>query len=253
MRAEIEAIAREAGALALDFFRTRDTLDIEAKGPLDLVSRADRELEAMIAGRLRRVFPDDGILGEEGGHAPSRSGRTWVLDPIDGTFNFVRGGPEWGVSIGCHDAAGPLFGAVNLPVAGQLLSGGRDDVAWLDGVPLPALASFDRRRGAASVGLVPEAPLDATLAALGFVLGETGLALRICGSCVAGLMEVARGETDAYLGLAEHSWDVMAALPIVTALGGASTLDWRRIRLTDTLRFAAGKPDAVTLLRPLVA
>jgi len=117
MRAEIEAIAREAGALALDFFRTRDTLDIEAKGPLDLVSRADRELEAMIASRLRRAFPDDGILGEEGGHAPSRSGRTWVLDPIDGTFNFVRGGPEWGVSIGCHDAAGPLFGAVNLPVA----------------------------------------------------------------------------------------------------------------------------------------
>ena len=252
MSAGIEAIARDAGHRALQLFHGRGDLDIETKGPLDLVSRADRELEVMIADRLHRLHPDDGILGEEGQSVPSRSGRTWVLDPIDGTFNFVRGGAEWGISIGLHDASGPIYGVVNLAVLGQLFAGGVKQPAHLNGSPLPALTAFDKRRASLSVGLVPEMPLDGTLDAIGFVLGEAGFALRACGSCVAGMMEMARSETDVYLGLAEHCWDVMAALPILKSLGASCTLDWSHLSLNDSLFFATGKPDAVERLRPLV-
>ncbi|MDX5349599.1 MAG: inositol monophosphatase, partial [Paracoccaceae bacterium] len=93
-------LAREAGALALSHFRNLPAAAISEKGPLDLVTTADREVEALIAARLRAACPEDAILGEEGGMAAGRSGRVWVIDPIDGTFNFVRGLPQWAVSIG---------------------------------------------------------------------------------------------------------------------------------------------------------
>lgn len=252
VRDAVEAIAREAGEYALERFRDRATLEIESKGALDLVTIVDRELEAMISERLHRLFPQDGILGEEGESISGASGRTWVLDPIDGTFNFMRGGPEWGISIGLHGAGGPIFGVINLPVLGQLFSGGVDEPALLNGRPLTSIGGFDARRASLSIGLVPEAPLLDTLGAVSFVLGKGGFALRASGSCVAGMMEVVRGETDVYLGLAEHSWDVMAALPIAQALGARCSLRWSRVSLADALLFAAGKPAAVARLQPLI-
>ena len=84
-----------------------------------------------------------------------------------------------------------------------------------------------------------------------FAIGEAGLAIRICGSCIASLAEVARGETDGYIGLAERSWDVMAALPIVDALGADSTIDWPRQTLRSELYFACGRKGFLRLMSPL--
>jgi len=91
------AIVREAGGVALRHFRARDTLTVEQKGPQDLVSRADRESEATIRARLAVAFPDDSVLGEEGGGVEAE--RLWVVDPIDGTANFLKGLPYWCVAL----------------------------------------------------------------------------------------------------------------------------------------------------------
>ena len=92
-------IARRAGALALDHWRNRERLTIEFKGPQDFVSRADREVEASIRREIAMAFPDDRFLGEE--TATGFTGtidRCWVVDPIDGTHNFLRGLAYWNVA-----------------------------------------------------------------------------------------------------------------------------------------------------------
>src|SRR5437762_1325553 len=85
-----QATIREAGVLAASFYGRRGELAIESKGVQDLVSEADRACEDLIAGNLAREFPDDSFLGEETGYV-QRGPATWVVDPIDGTSNFVRG------------------------------------------------------------------------------------------------------------------------------------------------------------------
>lgn len=249
---QVEDVARAAGERAMEWFRELDRLNIESKGPLDLVTQADRELEIMIAERLHNLFPDDAIFGEEGRRTSGGSGGTWVIDPIDGTFNFLRGGGEWGISIGLHQSGGPLLGVVNLPAVGQLFCADGSGPARLNGSPLSTLAAFDERRASLSIGLGSQLPLEGALDVLGLVMGKAGFALRACGSCIAGMMEVARGETDVYLGLAEHSWDVMAALPIVLSLGGRSSLDWSRVSLNEPLFLAAGKSEAVRRLEGML-
>lgn len=250
MREELESIAREAGELALACFGD-EALPIEAKGPLDLVTRADREVERFVVDRLRRLFPADGILGEEGTAARGESGRIWIIDPIDGTFNFVRGGAEWAVSIGLYHDGAPRFGVVRLPVMRETFSGGTEHPALLNGAPMKRKRAFDPSRACVSIGLAAGVPARDQAAALAILL-EAGIAIRCCGSCVAAMMEVARGETDGYIGLGEYSWDVMAAIPIVEALGARATIPWDDAALRTSLRFVCGVPPLVEALHPLV-
>src|SRR5450759_5126292 len=90
--------ATEAAQLVLSYFGG-DHIDTRAKGVGDVVTAADTASETLILSRLGDRFPDDGIVGEEGGSVLSRSGRTWYVDPLDGTLNFSRAVPTWCVSL----------------------------------------------------------------------------------------------------------------------------------------------------------
>jgi hypothetical protein len=94
------AIAREAGQLAMRLRANPETLDVQRKGPRDFVTVADKAIEKLIADRLRRAFPSDDFVGEETYDAstPYRTGALWVVDPIDGTSNYIAGRPDWCVS-----------------------------------------------------------------------------------------------------------------------------------------------------------
>ncbi|MEJ6747674.1 MAG: inositol monophosphatase family protein, partial [Yoonia sp.] len=96
-----KAITRDAGAFALAFFRNISALDIQSKGVQDMVSNADLEVETFVRTQIAAQFPKDGIVGEEHGNVASKSGWTWVIDPIDGTANFVAGIPQWCVILAC--------------------------------------------------------------------------------------------------------------------------------------------------------
>src|SRR5713226_2081557 len=93
-------------------------LRAEVKPDASPVTQADRECEKLIAGMLEDAFPDDGILGEEGARKSSRSGRRWIIDPIDGTRDFVRGNPLWANLIALEEGDAVVAGVVNLPVLG---------------------------------------------------------------------------------------------------------------------------------------
>src|SRR6188768_2830415 len=95
-----EAVVREAGRVAADHFARRELLSIQHKGAQDLVSEADRACEDLIVGGLSKLFPDDGFLGEERGARNLDARAVWVIDPSDGTHNFLTGIPIWCVSVG---------------------------------------------------------------------------------------------------------------------------------------------------------
>jgi myo-inositol-1(or 4)-monophosphatase len=154
-------VIEEAASLARQGRRT--PLDIaEKSGPADLVTQVDRDLDALIVARLRARFPADGSLSEEGGHRPGTSGRTWVIDPIDGTHNYIAGLPYYGISIALMDGSRTLLGlvldatdgtvhAATAPdgALGQISAQGPDEIqapvnvsSALVAVSLPAAAIF---------------------------------------------------------------------------------------------------------------
>ena len=116
--------ARAAGRITLRYFQTG--VDVDTKADHSPVTIADREAELEIRTRLQRAFPDDGFVGEEFGASAGTSGRTWFIDPIDGTKSFVAGVPLYGVLLGLQDAAGTsLVGVVYLPALDDMVFAGR--------------------------------------------------------------------------------------------------------------------------------
>ena len=250
--AVVERLAREAGALAVRHFEKLSTVPVESKGHLDLVTAADQDVERFLSDGLAAAFPDDGIFGEEGAAHTGSSGRTWVVDPIDGTFNFVRGGDQWAISIGLYEDAKPVFGVIFAPLRAQLLSGGIGLPSTLNGAPLAQRSGLDKSRGACGVGFHPVTPVDMRLETLRFVLSDAGMSFRCCGSATLSLIEVALGQVDGYLGIGESTWDLMAALPILEQIGIRSTVDWSTTELSSKLRFACGTPEFLEAVAPII-
>lgn len=250
--ATVEDIARGAGELALRHFRSLSDLPIETKGHLDLVTKADREVEEFLIANLRDAFPEDGILGEESGEIKGTSGRIWVIDPIDGTFNFVRGGQNWAVSIGLYESHRPAFGVIYAPVRELMVIGGKSVETQLNGTAMKPLPALDMSRASTGFSFHPSASTDDRLEVIRFISDDLNISFRFCGAATLSMIEVAMGETDGYVSLGDSTWDVMAALPILANLGVSHTIDWDRIDLQAKLRFACGSADFLEKVRPLL-
>lgn len=253
MRDQLIELAEAAGRIGLSYFRGAGAEPgVEEKGHLDLVTQADREVEAYLFAELQRLFPEDGICGEEGSAIRPDAARQWVIDPIDGTFNFVRGMDPWAVSIGLFENGAPAFGVIHAPARGEMLSGGRDVEVLFNGEALRPLPRLDRRRGVIAVGFSTDTPLDKELAAIRGIVGDLKMTYRHCGSTTAAFLMLAAGQVDACLGFGVRSWDVMAALPVIERLGGVSTIDWSVSDLMQKFDYLAGSPEAVALAQPLL-
>jgi myo-inositol-1(or 4)-monophosphatase len=248
----VETIARKAGDLALSHFHKLSSVPVEAKGHLDLVTAADQEVEVFVTQALTDAFPEDGVFGEEGAARKGRSGRTWVIDPIDGTFNFVRGGDQWAVSIGLYEGGVPVFGVVHVPVRAQTLVGGSGIASTLNGVEMAQRTGMKVTQAACGVGFHPVIPVNLRLDTLRFVLEEAQMSFRCCGSATLSLIEIAQGQVDGYLGTGESTWDLMAAVPILEQIGIGCTVDWARTDLNDKLRFACGTPEFLEAVAPII-
>ncbi len=116
--------------------RMQPGITSESKADQSPVTPADRECERLIAGILSDTFPEDGILGEEGARMESRSGRTWIIDPIDGTRDYLRGNALWANLIALEADGDVVVGIVNLPVLGNLYRASRQGGAFRDNSPI---------------------------------------------------------------------------------------------------------------------
>ena len=127
-------IAAQAAELALGFFNRRDSIGVSSKRTQDFVSEADVAVEQFIRSQLAQHFPGDAVIGEEMGGVLTDAA-CWVIDPIDGTSNFLRGSPLWGVSFGLVENKKPLMGIVALPVLNALFAAESGEGIFLNGQP----------------------------------------------------------------------------------------------------------------------
>ena len=146
-------IVRDSGSLALRYFGEVDSLTVDYKGPQDMASEADREVENFIRGRLAELFPEDGFFGEEGGIVDSVDGSAlWVVDPIDGTACFVSSIPVWCVSIAFMMDDEIELGVIYDPNANELFAARRGHGATLDDVDIQPSEAESFAEGTVGIG-----------------------------------------------------------------------------------------------------
>ncbi|MBI3516140.1 MAG: inositol monophosphatase [Proteobacteria bacterium] len=215
------AVAAAAGALALTA-RPPPGAPATAtlKGAQDWLTEADGAVERFLSAELAAAFPEDGFQGEEGGVARAGALR-WVVDPIDGTANFMRGAPRFCVSLALLEDRTPLIGVLVAPALGETFAARRGHGATLNGAAIRAAATMDLARAAVEVGWSSRRP-NAGFHAICNRLLEAGTMLRLGGSGALGLADVAAGRTDGYVELHINLWDVAAALVILNEAGAVT-------------------------------
>jgi myo-inositol-1(or 4)-monophosphatase len=211
-------VARSAGALALRYFRRELAYDIEAKGgPQDYVSAADRAVEDHIRASLAHAFPGDDMIGEERGGTEAE--RVWVVDPIDGTLNFVHGVRYWCVSIAFVERGVRRVAAIYDPSAGELFHALAGAGAFCNDLPIRASRCARLADALVAQGYVHRHDLDRHLASRRALLAA-GAAVKDHGAGALMLAHVAAGRFDGFLEPHMHAWDALAGLLLVTEAGG---------------------------------
>ncbi|HLX27078.1 MAG TPA: inositol monophosphatase family protein [Casimicrobiaceae bacterium] len=234
------ALAREAGALALRYFLRELDYEAQSKGiAQDWVSIADRNVEALCRTRLADAFPDDAMLGEETGGDIGEC--TWLIDPIDGTLNFVHGVRYWCVSIAFLHQGVRSIGVIYDPAADELFVALAGRGAYMsakdrsrarispearspegspaDGHPMRVSTCGSIDRALLGHGYVRRQDVDAHLR-LRRMLLESGAEVKDHGAGALMLAHVAAGRFDAYLEAHMHPWDASAGLLMVEEAGG---------------------------------
>jgi myo-inositol-1(or 4)-monophosphatase len=211
------AVARAAGALARRHLENRAGLMVEQKGPQDPVSVADRAAEVLIVAELSAAFPGDGFLGEEGGGEAAE--RLWVIDPIDGTANYVRGIPGFCVSIAFVEAGRTELGVIYAPMDDELYAAARGRGARCNGESLSVSGCASIGQAMIGVGFAQRMPRPRFVRALDRLLAAGG-EFRRMGSTALGLAYAAAGRLDGFWALQTNSWDCLAGLLLVEEAGG---------------------------------
>ncbi|MBD3940297.1 inositol monophosphatase [Microbacterium sp. NEAU-LLC] len=220
-------IAYEAGHLA----RTRREAGVAiaaTKSALaDIVTEADREVEALIRARLATERPDDGFVGEETGAERGTSGITWVVDPIDGTVNYAYGIPQYSVSIAAvtgepaPETWQVVAGAVYAPVAGEMFRAARGEGAWLGDRRLAVNAEVGPAGALLATGFgYDPATRPGDLELIAHVMPLVARDLRRGGSAALDHAYVAAGRLDGYFERGLAPWDLAAGSLLVTEAGG---------------------------------
>jgi len=207
--------AKKAAEVALQM---QEGIIAERKADNSPVTPADRECERLIASMLSEAFPLDGILGEEGATRESRSGRRWIIDPIDGTRDYLRGNPLWANLIGLEVGADVVAGVVNLPVLGSLYSASRQGGAYRDDAPIHVSSKTSISESVLCIsafGKIDEIPFrDPLLEWMAQFWSVRGL-----GGAPDAMM-VASGQADFWIEPRAAAWDFAPLKVIVEEAGG---------------------------------
>jgi myo-inositol-1(or 4)-monophosphatase len=241
--------ARAAGAILRERFGG-PRRGVQAKtSPTDPVSEADVAAERALRDLLAARRPGDAVLGEEGGQAGSgETGLRWVVDPLDGTVNFLFGIPQWAVSVACEDAARTLVGVVHDPLRGETFAARHDGPATRDGEPIAGSQREDLSTALVATGFAYDAAVRAAQAQVAARVLPRVRDLRRLGSAALDLAWTACGRYDAYYERGLNPWDAAAGALICQRAG----LEVRPLSATESL------PDGLlvgpsALVEPLAA
>ncbi len=218
--------AARAGADVLRGYFRRDGLQVSRKGQNDFVTEADQASEAAVLAEIHRRFPDHRILAEEGGAADLNrdSEHEWLVDPLDGTTNFLQGLPVWCVSVACRRAGRLVAGAVLDPEGDNLFTASRGGGATWNGRPM----STSGQPGLDGAFLATGYPFRA-LSTLDIYLDifrevfKRSKAIRRCGSAALDLAYTAAGVYDGFFEFRLSPWDLGAGILLIEEAGGVVT------------------------------
>ena len=211
-------LARRAGALALAMHAGLGAHDTKST-PTDVVTAADRASEQLLVEGIRAARPGDGILGEEGASDDGTTGVRWVVDPIDGTVNYLYGLPHWAVSIGIEMDGVTVAGVVLNPAADELFCATLGGGATLNGVPLRCTGVTELAQTLVATGFGYDARRRAAQSVVVNAVLPVVRDLRRQGAGALDLCAVAAGRVDAYYEQGLSPWDMSAGLLIATEAG----------------------------------
>jgi myo-inositol-1(or 4)-monophosphatase len=214
-------VSGEASALLRNRFESE--LDIERKGNFDMVTEADRSCERLIVDRLHRSFPNHSIVGEEGTHIRGDEDLCWLIDPLDGTANFVHKLPFFAVSIALIQDGQPIMGVISNPVRDECFAAERGSGTRLNGAP--SKVSTISRVSESLLATVFPAHARESNGNIHYYhqLDSVSHGVRRSGSAALELAYVACGRLDALWGFGLKPWDYAAGLLFVREAGGVIT------------------------------
>ena len=215
--------AQAAGALLLERFGDPQSGLDSKSSRTDLVSDADRDAEALLVDMLRAERPDDGLLAEEGSTATSNTGIRWIVDPLDGTINYLWGIPHWSVSIAAADDVGDLVAAVFDPCRNEMFTASRGGGAWQAGTRLALTPSEDLAEALVGTGFAYVAEERERQAEMLRRFLPHVRDVRRFGSAALDLAWVAAGRLDAFYETGLSPWDWAGGSALVREAGGTAT------------------------------
>lgn len=214
-------LAKRAGEITLEYFNK--SLTVETKKDNSPVTIADRKAEEFLRAEIERRYPDDAILGEEFGEKAGTSGRRWIVDPIDGTKNFIRGVPLYGTLVAIEQGGDSIVGIVHVPPLRETTAAMKGHGCFFNGT---------RCKVSSTTALAEASVMTTSLenftkywngATLLELIAATGMQ-RTWGDCY-GYTLVATGRADIMVDPIVSSWDIAAMLPIIEESGGRITDD----------------------------
>jgi myo-inositol-1(or 4)-monophosphatase len=240
----LRQLAVELAVGAGDIIRARHghQLDVLTKStPTDMVTAVDREVEAWLSAQIAERRPEDAILGEEGPGLGGTSGVRWLLDPIDGTVNFVLGLPEYAVSVAAEVDGRVVAGCVHSPSTGEVFHAMRGGGAYLGDSRLPGPRDVPLGRAVIGTGFGYDAGRRAAQGRVVAALLPRIADIRRIGSASLDLCAVAAGRLDGYFEVGLHPWDWSAGVLIAEEAGcRASGLRGREVGAGVTAVAGAG-------------
>jgi myo-inositol-1(or 4)-monophosphatase len=218
-----ERVARAAGEVLMSYYGRAPEGLASKTSETDLVSDADLEAERAVRELLEAERPQDGLLAEEGSDSAGESGRRWIVDPLDGTINFLYGFPAWAVSVALEDANRVAVGVVHSPVHAETFSAVIGEGARLNGRPLHVREQRRLERAMVATGFSYEAERRAEQAEVIRRLLPSARDIRRAGAAALDLAWLAAGRVDAFYERGLRAWDCAAGELLVREAGGTVT------------------------------
>lgn len=222
-----------------------DRITVEQKSRNDFVTEVDRKAEAMIIEALSKTYPDHGFIGEESGDTNADAEYLWIIDPLDGTTNFIRGIPHYSVSIACMHKGKLIHGVVHDPVKRETFSASRGAGAFVNGRRM-RVSKIRGLEGALLGTGIPfsnrkQEHIPPYLATLSDLLPETA-GVRRAGSAALDLAYTAAGRFDAFWEVGLSKWDMAAGILLLTEAGGLVSDFKGGVNYLETGNIVAGSP-----------
>ncbi len=245
-------LCQEAGEIALAYFRDREGLVVDQKGAQDWVSEADKNVETFIRTRIAEAWPDDGIFGEEHGAAQGKSGFDWVIDPIDGTTNFVNGIPAWTIVLAGVADGRTVVGVIHDPNVAETYVAMRGAGATLNGAGMKVASGVPLEAGTVSVGYSNRVQMDNVVPIIAALIRQGAMYHRNASGALS-IAYVAAGRLLGYVEEHMNAWDCLAGQLMVEEAGGCVEAQDAGEMIRKGGRVIVATPDVFETVKSIAA